>query len=43
MKHNISKIHKAKEAIEEIELKKKRLMEENFSNEKILPDKEKSL
>lgn len=29
MKHNISKIHKGKEAIEEIEGKKNKLVEEN--------------
>jgi hypothetical protein len=29
MKHNISKIHKAKEAIEEIKAKRQRIIDEN--------------
>ena len=43
MKHNLSKVHKAKEAIAEIEAKKQRLVKENLENDKILPDKEKEL
>jgi len=43
MKHNVSKIHKAQEAINEIEGKKNRLIEENLQNERTLPDKEKEL
>jgi chromosome segregation ATPase len=43
MKHNVSKIHKAQEAITEIEAKKRRLMEENLDNERNLPNKEKEL
>lgn len=43
MKHNISKIHKATEAITEIEMKKRKLIDENVQNERILPEKEKEL
>ena len=43
IKHNVSKIHKAKEAIAEIETKKKKLVEENSHNEQILPSKIKEL
>lgn len=43
IKHNVSKIHKAKEAISEIETKKKKLVEENSQNEQILPFKQKEL
>lgn len=43
MKHNLSKVHKAKEAITEIEGKKQRLVKENLENDRILPEKEKEL
>lgn len=43
MKHNISKIHKAKEAVAEIEAKKTKLVEDNAENEKLLPKREKEL
>lgn len=43
MKHNLSKVHKAKEAITEIEAKKQRLVKENLENDRILPEKEKEL
>ena len=43
MKHNVSKIHKAQEAIQDIENKKRKLIEENLQNERTLPDKEKEL
>ena len=43
MKHNLSKVQKAKEAIAEIEAKQQRLVKENLENDKILPDKEKEL
>ena len=43
MKHNVSKIHKAQEAIAEVEQKKRKLIEENLQNERNLPDKEKEL
>jgi hypothetical protein len=43
MKHNLSKIHKAKEAVAEIEGKKSKLIEDNAENEKLLPKREKEL
>lgn len=43
MKHNISKIHKGNEAIADTESKKRKLIEENLQNERILPEKEKEL
>jgi hypothetical protein len=37
MKHNVSKIHKAQEAITEIEGKKRKLIQENLHNSEVLP------
>ncbi len=43
IKHNLSKIHKCNEAINEIQVKRTKLLEENAANEKMLPQKEKEL
>ncbi len=43
MKHNLTKIAKAKESIDDIEKKKQRLLEENNQNQKQLPIKENDL
>ena len=43
MKHNLTKIGKATESIDDIEKKKQRLLEENNQNQKQLPIKENDL
>jgi hypothetical protein len=43
IKHNISKIHKAREAIAESEHKKRKLIDENAENQRSLPDRIKEL
>lgn len=43
MKHNISKIHKANETINEIQTKRQKIIDDNTENERVLPLKVKEL
>jgi len=43
MKHNLNKKNKAKEAIEEIEKKKQKMISDNIQNQEALPNKEEEL
>lgn len=43
MKHNISKIHKANETINEIQAKRQKIIDDNTENERVLPLKVKEL
>ena len=43
MKHNISKIHKANETINEILAKRQKIIDDNVENERLLPLKEAEL
>jgi hypothetical protein len=43
MKHNVALIHKCNEAINDIQVKRTQLLEENTANERMLPQKENEL
>jgi hypothetical protein len=43
MKHNVALIHKCNEAINDIQVKRTQLLEENTANERMLPQRENEL